>query len=169
MLVTTGLIDELPEIDGLAERWGNDVVHCPFCHGWEVRDRPLAVIGVAGFGPLRARMFRNLSDDVTLVVHDGVAPTEDEQARLATLGVAIVDGPALEVVVADDHVTGLRLATARSSPPPRSWPGARWWPVRPCCSPSVWSPSTIRWGWGRVLEADGDGRTTVPGLGWPAT
>ncbi|HEY0694233.1 MAG TPA: FAD-dependent oxidoreductase, partial [Kribbella sp.] len=48
LLVTTGLIDELPEIPGLAERWGRDVLHCPYCHGWEVRDR---AIGVVAIGP----------------------------------------------------------------------------------------------------------------------
>src|SRR5438132_1229324 len=39
VLVATGLVDELPDIPGLRERWGRDVVHCPYCHGWEVRDR----------------------------------------------------------------------------------------------------------------------------------
>src|SRR5690349_15449447 len=38
LLVTTGLVDELPEVSGLRERWGRDVLHCPYCHGWEVRD-----------------------------------------------------------------------------------------------------------------------------------
>ena len=167
MLVTTGLIDELPEIDGLAERWGDDVVHCPFCHGWEVRDRPLAVIGVAGFGPLRAQMFRNLSDDVTLVVHDGVAPSEDEQARLATLGVAIVDGPALEVVVADDHVTGLRLANGEVLPAAAIVAGGQMVARSTVLQSLGLEPVDHPMGMGASFEADGDGRTTVPGL-WVA-
>ena len=45
LLVTTGLVDELPDIAGLRERWGNEVVHCPYCHGWEVRDEPIGVLG----------------------------------------------------------------------------------------------------------------------------
>lgn len=45
LLVTTGLVDVLPEIPGLAQGWGADVVHCPYCHGYEVRDRPIAVLG----------------------------------------------------------------------------------------------------------------------------
>ncbi|MBS4104943.1 NAD(P)/FAD-dependent oxidoreductase, partial [Tsukamurella paurometabola] len=45
LLVATGLRDVLPAIDGLAERFGRDAIHCPFCHGYEVRDRPLAVLG----------------------------------------------------------------------------------------------------------------------------
>src|SRR5215468_9705195 len=44
LLVTTGLADELPDITGVAERWGRDVVHCPYCHGWDVRDQPVGVV-----------------------------------------------------------------------------------------------------------------------------
>ena len=39
LLVATGLHDELPDVPGLAGRWGVDVLHCPYCHGWEVRDK----------------------------------------------------------------------------------------------------------------------------------
>src|SRR5215218_4320736 len=42
VLAATGMIDVLPDIDGLAEHWGRDVIHCPFCHGYEVRDRRVA-------------------------------------------------------------------------------------------------------------------------------
>ncbi|MFD0662507.1 hypothetical protein [Thermocatellispora tengchongensis] len=45
LLVTTGLVDELPDVPGLAERWGREVLHCPYCHGWEVRDQPIGVLG----------------------------------------------------------------------------------------------------------------------------
>lgn len=45
VLVTTGLRDELPEVPGVRERWGNDVLHCPYCHGYEVRDAPIGVLG----------------------------------------------------------------------------------------------------------------------------
>src|SRR5690348_2425256 len=45
VLVTTGLRDEIPDIPGLRERWGRDVLHCPYCHGYEVRDQPLGVLG----------------------------------------------------------------------------------------------------------------------------
>jgi len=49
LLVATGLVDELPDIPGLRDRWGRDVLHCPYCHGWEVRDQ---AIGVLATGPL---------------------------------------------------------------------------------------------------------------------
>lgn len=43
MLVTTGLRDEVPDVPGLRERWGRDLLDCPYCHGYEVRDLPTAV------------------------------------------------------------------------------------------------------------------------------
>jgi len=110
LLVTTGLVDELPDVPGLRERWGRDVLHCPYCHGWEVRDR---VIGVLGTGPMsvhQALLFSQLSDDVTLVTH-AAPPLDDAQAALlAARGVRVVAGEAVCVEVADDRLTGLRLA-----------------------------------------------------------
>ncbi|GAB4003355.1 hypothetical protein GCM10029992_44690 [Glycomyces albus] len=47
LLVATGLVDRLPEVPGLSERWGRDVLHCPYCHGWEVRDEPIAILGTS--------------------------------------------------------------------------------------------------------------------------
>src|SRR5689334_5926372 len=44
VLAATGMVDELPAIDGLADQWGRDVIHCPFCHGFEVRDRRIVQI-----------------------------------------------------------------------------------------------------------------------------
>ena len=69
LLVATGLVDELPAVPGVRERWGRDVLHCPYCHGWEVRDQ---AIGVPASGPMsthQALLFRQLSDDVTYFSH----------------------------------------------------------------------------------------------------
>ena len=109
LLVTTGLVDELPAIEGLRERWGRDVVHCPFCHGWEVRDRPLVVIGTDGLGGHAAQVFHTLSDDITMVVHDGPPPTTAEAAGLTALGIVVRSGPVRRVVVQDDAITGVLL------------------------------------------------------------
>src|SRR5258708_29937795 len=91
LLVTTGLVDELPDIPGLRERWGRDVVHCPYCHGWEVRDQ---AIGVLAAGPLsvhQALLFRQLSDDVCYF-GNGTALDQAQAARLAARGIRVIDG-----------------------------------------------------------------------------
>ncbi|RYU12458.1 NAD(P)/FAD-dependent oxidoreductase [Nocardioides iriomotensis] len=109
LLVTTGLVDELPAVPGLRERWGRDVIHCPYCHGWEVRER---AIGVVASGPMsvhQALLFTQWSDDVTLFTHLAPVPDGEEAAQLAVRGVRIVEGPLAEVVVEDDVLTGVRL------------------------------------------------------------
>lgn len=50
LLLATGMKDSLPAIDGFAELWGSSIFHCPYCHGWEVRDQPLAIYGKGEVG-----------------------------------------------------------------------------------------------------------------------
>ena len=109
LLVTTGLVDELPDVPGLRGRWGRDVLHCPYCHGWEVRDR---AIGILWRGPMslhQALLFRQLSDDVVMLLDGAAGPDADAAARLAVLGVPVVPGAVAEVLVEDDRLAGVRL------------------------------------------------------------
>ncbi|MFE3204356.1 NAD(P)/FAD-dependent oxidoreductase [Embleya sp. NPDC059237] len=110
LLVTTGLVDELPEVSGLRERWGRDVLHCPYCHGWEVRD---GAIGVLASGPLsmhQVLLFRQWSDDITFFPHTMAPPTGEEAEQLAARGIRVVAGEVASVEVVDDRLVGLRLA-----------------------------------------------------------
>ena len=76
VLVTTGLRDDLPDIPGVRERWGRDLLHCPYCHGYEVRDRPLGVLGGNPESVAHALLIRQWSDDVVLFANGTeVAPT----------------------------------------------------------------------------------------------
>jgi len=111
LLVTIGLVDVLPEeVAGLRERWGRDVIHCPYCHGWEARDR---AIGVLGSGPMavhQALLFSQLSDDVTLFAHTMPSLTDEERDQLAARGIGVVEGEVAALEVAGDRITGVRLA-----------------------------------------------------------
>jgi thioredoxin reductase len=71
VLVATGLVDALPDVPGLADRWGRDVLHCPFCHGWEVRDRAVAVLGSGPVAVHQAQLWRGWTADVTLFLGGG--------------------------------------------------------------------------------------------------
>ncbi|WP_072689182.1 NAD(P)/FAD-dependent oxidoreductase [Rhodococcus marinonascens] len=116
LLVTTGLVDELPDIPGLAERWGRDVLHCPYCHGWEIRDQP---VGVLATGPLaihQALMWRQWTDDVTLFLGDAIEPTSHEFDRLAARGIAVVDGAVAGLQVTGDRLAGVRMHTGQVFP-----------------------------------------------------
>ena len=109
LLVATGLVDELPDIPGLRDRWGRDVVHCPYCHGWEVRDQ---AIGVLATGPLsvhQALLFRQLSDDVT--VFSNTWPLDGEEAeQLTARGMRVVDGEVGSIEIAGDRLVGVRMS-----------------------------------------------------------
>jgi thioredoxin reductase len=109
LLVTTGLTDELPAVDGLRERWGRDVLHCPYCHGWEVRDQAVGVLASNEMAVHQALMFRQLTDDVILFQHTAGPLTEDEAADLAARGIRVIPGPVTAVEVTDDHLSGVRL------------------------------------------------------------
>jgi thioredoxin reductase/SAM-dependent methyltransferase len=111
LLVTAGLADELPDIPGMAERWGRDVVHCPHCHGWELRDRPVGVLATHTEWAVRqALMFQQLTPEVTFFQHTAPALTEQQVAQLSAWGIRVVTGPVESLEVADDRITGLRLA-----------------------------------------------------------
>ncbi len=111
--MATGVTDELPDIPNLRERWGIDVIHCPYCHGWEVRDTRIGVIATGPMAVHQAMLFRQLSDTVTLFVHAGDGPTAEEAERLHARGISVVPGPVTEVVVTSDQpggrVSGLRV------------------------------------------------------------
>jgi thioredoxin reductase len=111
LLVTTGLVDELPEIPGVAERWGRDVLHCPYCHGWEARDRAIGILATGPMALHQALMWRQLSADVTVFGHTGPGFTADEREQLAARGIPVVEGEVTELTVDGDRLTGVRLAS----------------------------------------------------------
>ena len=112
ILVATGVGDELPDIPGVRERWGRDLLHCPYCHGWEVRDRPVGVLGTQAGAVEHAQLVRQWSDDVVFFVLD-YNLTAAEAAGLEARGVGIVRGEVARLVVEDDRLTGVELADGR--------------------------------------------------------
>jgi len=111
VVVATGLEDELPDVPGVAERFGKDVLHCPYCHGWEVRDRAFGVLATTPLSVHQALMVSQWSDDVTLFLHQVMeeALTDDDLRRLAAAGVKVVPGEVAGLVVTEDRLTGVRL------------------------------------------------------------
>jgi thioredoxin reductase len=162
VLVTTGLRDELPEIPGLWDRWGRDVLHCPYCHGHEVRDRPLGVIGGAPGAVRYAQIVRQWSGDVVYLTPAGVI-TPVERVQLTARGVELVEGDVVGLVLdAEDRLIGVRMDDGRVVPrdalfvPPRFLPRSDLLVGLGCeLDPDGW------------VVADRTGRTTVPGV-WVA-
>jgi thioredoxin reductase len=112
LLLATGARDELPEIPGVRERWGQDFLHCPYCHGWEVRDEPLGVLGTGPAAVEHAQLVRQWSADVAFFVHS-YDLSATEQRELEARGVRIVRGEVARLVVEDDRLSGIELADGR--------------------------------------------------------
>ena len=161
LLVATGLRDELPDIGGLGERWARDVLHCPYCHGYEVRDRALGVIGWSPESVRYAQIVRQWSDDVVLFAGPGTL-SEDDREQLTARAIGIVEGRVSQVIVVDDVLHGVALEDGRSVPrdavfvPPRFVPNNQILTDLGCSFDEA--------GW---VAADPTGRTTVPGV-WVA-
>ncbi|MBT2413294.1 NAD(P)/FAD-dependent oxidoreductase [Streptomyces sp. ISL-12] len=110
LLLATGLVDELPDVPGIAERWARDVLHCPYCHGWEVRDQPIGVLATSAVGVEQALLWSQWSDRVTLLAHTGPVLDGTARKRLAARSVRVVEGEVRSLDVVDDRLTGVLLA-----------------------------------------------------------
>jgi thioredoxin reductase len=161
VLVATGLRDELPELPGMGERWGKDLLHCPYCHGYEVRGQPLGVLGTGPASVGQALLVRQWSDDVVFFPHT-LDVTGDERERLTARGVPIVDGMVRRLVVDGDRLHGVELAEGQVV--------AR---AAVFVFPRMVAHDTLLTGLGCDKDEDGwvitdlSGRTSVPGV-WAA-
>jgi thioredoxin reductase len=161
LVFATGLRDELPDIPGVRDRWGRDLLHCPYCHGHEVRDQPLGVLGGSTEAVTHAHLVRQWSDDVVFFSR-GVALTGERREQLATRSIRVVDAAVTRLVVEADRLTGVELETGEVVPRTAVF-------VRPRFVPrdillTGLGCTTDDNGWVRV---DATGRTSVRGV-WAA-
>jgi thioredoxin reductase len=182
LLVATGLRDELPEVAGLRERWARDVLHCPYCHGYEVRDQRLGVLGWTAEAARYAQIVRQWSHDVVLFAPPG-SLTDDQREQLVARAIGVVDGCVEQVVVKDDTLHGVVLDDGRFVPrdavfvPPRFVPNnevfgdlgcevddAGWIVADPTGQTSVagvWAAGNVRNPRAQVITAAGEGSTAA--------
>jgi thioredoxin reductase len=166
LLVTSGLVDNLPDTPGLRERWGRDVVHCPYCHGWEVRDQPIGVLASGPRSVHQALLFRQLSDDV-IYFRQGTELDDGAAAQLAARGIRVVDGAVSAVVIGGDHLVGVRLADGSTVPRQALAVAARMTARAGFLADLGLKASEHPGGMGTHIPADPAGRTEVPGV-WAA-
>ena len=163
LVITTGVVDEFPDIDGLRDQWGRGAMHCAYCHGWEVRDQALGVIASSAASVHQALLFSQLTSEVTLVTHS-FEPDEESLRLLAGAGVAVRAGSVERVETEGATVEGLRLddgTLLRVSAvvvSPRSV--ARSSLLTSLGIETVAHPS----GFGDYVEVDAMGQSTVPGV-----
>jgi thioredoxin reductase len=162
LLLATGAVDELPDLPGARERWGRDLLHCPYCHGWEVRDRPLGVLATGPGSVEHARLLREWSEDVVLFAHVDTV-TADERAALAARGIRVVDGLVARLSVVDDRLEAVQLLDGRAVPRAAVF-------VRPALRPhpgGLAESLGCEVDEGGFVRVDAAGRTSVAGV-WAA-
>jgi thioredoxin reductase/SAM-dependent methyltransferase len=165
VLAATGLVDELPDIDGLAQHWGREVIHCPFCHGYEFRDQRIVQIVTHPQDLHRTGLFRQLTARLTVVVADSVDLEDGRLDVLRASGVDVVPGSPRRIVTSGDgHVEAVELADHERIDADAVVIGPRFRAraeafmslgLRPAAHPS---------GLGDFVETDATGATVVPGL-----
>ncbi|MFY1670326.1 NAD(P)/FAD-dependent oxidoreductase [Plantactinospora sp. WMMB334] len=164
LLIATGLVDELPDIPGVREQWGRDVLHCPYCHGWEVRDRRIGVLVTEPMAVQKAVLFRQWSSDVVLFA-GGHQLEPEVSAQLDALDVPVITGRISRLEIDGGHTRGVRLDDGRvvavdavvvaTRMVARTAPFAGIG-IKPTSHPA-----------GAFVESDAFGKTSVPGV-WVA-
>ena len=119
VLAATGIRDELPAVPGLADHWGTQVLHCPYCHGWEFRDRRIAVLATGPMSWMQALLFRQWSAD-TVLLTNGFTYDDEALARVDAMGIQVHHGVVAEIVGTSaggsdeaGRLGGVRLADGR--------------------------------------------------------
>jgi thioredoxin reductase len=161
-VLATGVADELPDVPGLAERWGATVLHCPYCHGYEVEDGRLGVLAVGAASVHQALLLPDWSADVTLLVNGTFAPDADQRAALAARGVRVETRPVEEIVGDAPGLAGVRLRDGELVALDALFTGSR---------TRMASPLAERLGcaldeghFGPVVRTDARRETSVPGV-----
>jgi thioredoxin reductase len=167
LLVTTGLVDELPEVPGLRERWGRDLVHCPYCHGWEVRDEPIGILATGPASMHHALLFRQLSDDLMFFQHEQPDLGEEQAEQLAARGITLVVGRVAGIEIKDDAISGVRLESGSLIPRRVIAVASRMVARAGFLAGLGLKPVPHMSGMGDHIPVDATGRTEVPGV-WAA-
>ncbi len=159
LVVATGLTDRLPVIPGLAERWGTSVLHCPYCHGWEVRGKRLAVLVGSPVGLHQAELVRQWSERLT--VFTGVAAVSPETAlRLRSRGVELVAGRVAEVLGDGPQVTAVRTEDGTETEVDAIFTASTAEPNDAFLAPLDLARANLPMGMGSFLAVDPTGRTS---------
>jgi thioredoxin reductase len=162
IIVASGVRDILPDIPGVAERWGGMVMHCPYCHGWEARGSKIGVIATraSAMSAMQGLLWSQWTDDLLLFLNDTFTPDAEQARQLAVRGVQTVAGKVEEVTDA-----GVRLADGTLIPRDHLVVASRIEARVDFLAPLGLKPVEHPMGVGTQLPVEDDkGHTSVPGV-----
>jgi thioredoxin reductase len=114
LLLATGVVDELPRVEGLAPLYGRSVWHCPYCDGWEVRDQPLAAYGQGHEGVELAASLKTWTDDVILFTDGGRPLSREDKELLRCEGIRWYGEPVARLEGTDGQLERVVLASGEA-------------------------------------------------------
>jgi thioredoxin reductase len=108
LILAYGIVDQFPDVPGFAESWGKTVIHCPFCHGYEVAGKPWGLLYSSPMSLHGPTLYANWTDDITLVLH-GHEIIDEERHKLQKRGVRIVDGKLQSIAQENGRISAITL------------------------------------------------------------
>lgn len=158
LVLATGVAEELPPVEGLAALWGGDVVSCPYCHGWEARNSPVAVVGSGSRAWRQLLLLRRFTDDLVLL-SDGPADLDAERLdHLRRVGITVREDPLARVVADQGRLAAVEFADGELLP--RSVLFASTTRRQASTLPAELGCTVTD----AAVSTDADGRTGVPGV-----
>jgi thioredoxin reductase len=159
ILLTTGVKDIMPDIPGFADCWGISILHCPYCHGYEVRQQPTGVIGNGDVGFEFARIISNWTSHLTLYTNGISAFTTEQRQKLKSRSIRIIESELQEVVHDQGYIKGLIFKDGIEQKPSALY--ARLPFEQHTNLPVTLGCQLNEHG---LIKTDGFGKTTVPGV-----
>jgi thioredoxin reductase len=159
LVFATGIRDLLPDIPGLAACWGISVLHCPYCHGYEVRNRPTGLLANGDAGFEFALLLSNWTRDLSVFTQGPAKFTPDQRSALAARDIRIRESPLGEVDHDHGHLRTVRFLDGSEASLSALYARAPF--EQHCPIPAALGCETTPEGY---LKVDAQQRTTVPGV-----
>lgn len=164
LVLATGVADELPTIPGMRERWGSTVLHCPYCHGYEVRDEPLGVFAAHLMSPHQALLIPDWGPTIYFT-QDQYEPEPADLIAFQARGVTVERTPVVELLGDAPALDGVRLADGRIVEVAALFTASRTKPATPLAE--LLGCEHEDGPTGPYIKVDSWGATSVPGV-WAA-
>ena len=161
LILSYGVVDQMPDVPGFAESWGTSIVPCPYCDGFEVAGQHWGLVWSGPHSHQSARLFRDWTDTLT-VFADGHDIAPEVQADLARRNIAVVDGKIVAIAHHKGHIATVNLDSGRNVAvdvlfaQPRNKPSAS--------LHEALGLATAETPTGVVLKVDERRQTSVPGI-----
>lgn len=116
LILATGVEDIMPTIKGFSESWGISIIHCPYCHGYEVRNQKTGILGNGDLAYHYVKLLTNLTDELVIFTNGKADFTEDQQRKIKQYNVEIVENQVSELIHANGYLSHVQFVDHTTYP-----------------------------------------------------